>query len=128
MKKVLLPTDFYENAWNAIVYAMEMHKNMECQFYILNVYNANTKALLTTMSSRKIGRLYDIAKTDSDEGLKNTAQDIENSKTPELHSIHFLSELGPTIEVLKSMVQAKQIDVIVMITAGITITELLFFG
>ncbi|TFG75474.1 MAG: universal stress protein, partial [Flavobacteriales bacterium] len=27
MKKILLPTDFSENAWNAIAYALELFKN-----------------------------------------------------------------------------------------------------
>ena len=34
---ILLPTDFSSNSWNAILYAIEFYKTVECNFYILNV-------------------------------------------------------------------------------------------
>ena len=37
MKNILLPTDFSENSWNAIKYALEFYKNTPVNFYILNV-------------------------------------------------------------------------------------------
>ena len=30
MKKILLPTDFSDNAWNAITYALQLYKNVKC--------------------------------------------------------------------------------------------------
>lgn len=38
MKRILLPTDFSENSWNAIQYAMELYKEDVCTFYLLNAY------------------------------------------------------------------------------------------
>ena len=38
MKKILLPTDFSDNAWNAIVYALKLYKNQKCKFVLLNTY------------------------------------------------------------------------------------------
>ena len=38
MKKILLPTDFSSNAWNAITYALEFYKDEWCMFYLLNTY------------------------------------------------------------------------------------------
>ena len=42
MKAILLPTDFSNNSVNAINYAMELFKDVECQFYILNVQKASS--------------------------------------------------------------------------------------
>ena len=39
-KKILLPTDFSKNAWNAILYALELYKNETCEFYIVNIFSA----------------------------------------------------------------------------------------
>ncbi|HAT67935.1 MAG TPA: universal stress protein, partial [Flavobacteriaceae bacterium] len=39
MRKVLIPTDFSRNAWDAIAYAVDLFKNEPCEFYILNVYS-----------------------------------------------------------------------------------------
>ena len=38
MKKILLPTDFSDNAWNAIEYALKLFKDEVCTFYLLNTY------------------------------------------------------------------------------------------
>ena len=37
-KKILVATDFSKNAWNAIVYALELYKNTACDFYVLNTF------------------------------------------------------------------------------------------
>ena len=38
MKRILLPTDFSENAFNAIVYAVQLFKDEKCTFFLLNTY------------------------------------------------------------------------------------------
>jgi len=38
MKKIILPTDFSNNAYNAIEYALKFFKDEECTFYLLHTY------------------------------------------------------------------------------------------
>src|SRR5690554_8211379 len=38
MKQILLPTDFSENSWNAISYALQLFKDEVCTFHLLNTY------------------------------------------------------------------------------------------
>lgn len=38
MKKIILPTDFSNNAYNAITYALKLFKDEECAFYLLHTY------------------------------------------------------------------------------------------
>ena len=38
MKKIILPTDFSESAYNAIRYAIHLHEDMETTFYLLHTY------------------------------------------------------------------------------------------
>ena len=35
-KSILLPTDFSDNSWSAIVYALKLYAETECTFYLLN--------------------------------------------------------------------------------------------
>ncbi|SKB58692.1 universal stress protein [Maribacter arcticus] len=42
MKKIILPTDFSENAFNAISYALNLFKKEECAFYLLNTFTPST--------------------------------------------------------------------------------------
>ena len=37
MKNILLPTDFSENSWNAIKYAINFFAKETCYFYVLHV-------------------------------------------------------------------------------------------
>ncbi|MDO9137044.1 MAG: universal stress protein, partial [Lutibacter sp.] len=37
MKNILIPTDFSENSWNAVKYALEFFKDTPCDFYLLHV-------------------------------------------------------------------------------------------
>ena len=39
MKKILIPVDFSENAWNAALYAAELYENNVCEFYLLHVFH-----------------------------------------------------------------------------------------
>ena len=41
MKNVLLPTDFSDNSWNAIKYAIHFFKHIACNFYVLHVNRLN---------------------------------------------------------------------------------------
>ena len=38
MKNILLPTDFSDNSWNAIQYAIQLYKDEECTFHLFNAY------------------------------------------------------------------------------------------
>lgn len=40
MKHILIPTDFSENAWNAIKYGIQLFKKTTCTFYLLHVDSA----------------------------------------------------------------------------------------
>lgn len=37
MKQILIPTDFSENAWNALKYGLELFKKTKCTFYLVHV-------------------------------------------------------------------------------------------
>jgi len=38
MKKIIVPTDFSNNAYNAIEYAVKLFKDEECAFYLIHTY------------------------------------------------------------------------------------------
>ena len=61
MKTILLPTDYSENAWNAIAYALNLFKNETCTFYLLNTYTPaiyQTEYLLHSPGQIGLGDIY----------------------------------------------------------------------
>ena len=47
MKNILLPTDFSDNSWSAIVYALKLYNDEVCTFYFLH----STTLGVTTMTN-----------------------------------------------------------------------------
>ena len=55
MKKILLPTDFSENAHNAAKYAMDFFGHQETRYYLYHVHDLNT---LQDIVFDDIGNVY----------------------------------------------------------------------
>ena len=48
-KRILLPTDYSKNALNAIRYALDLYKDVRCDFYFLNAFHASGYSLDSLM-------------------------------------------------------------------------------
>lgn len=128
MKRILIPTDFSDNSWNAIVYAFNFFENTPCEFHIVNAYDLAATQLLTTISSQKIGQQYELLRSASKKGLDMIMEDIENSKTSMLHSFKTISRLGELVEVLQSLLKENHYDLVLMATKGATGAKEIFMG
>ncbi|WP_394749372.1 universal stress protein [Spongiimicrobium salis] len=42
MKHILIPTDFSDNAWNAMVYGLRLFKEVPCTFYVMYISTIST--------------------------------------------------------------------------------------
>lgn len=51
MKRILLPTDFSDNAFNALSYAMQLFEKEKCEFTLLHTYTPVTYNVGTTADS-----------------------------------------------------------------------------
>ncbi len=125
-RKILLPTDFSKNAENAIKYAVELYKNEECDFYILNVFYAIGFATDNIMVP-EIGEIaYKSAKKTSEEGLKTTLKIFENNISK--HKFFTISKFNSLLNSIDEVVEEKNIDMIVMGTQGATNAADIIFG
>ena len=128
MKRVLIPTDFSDNAWNTILYALELFGDIACEFHILNAYEVKPVQLVTTLSSQKVGHFYETVKIESTEGLKMVLEDITNSKPVDHHSFKTISKSGSLVEVVKKLVTKTNYDLIMIGTKGATGAKEIFLG
>ena len=67
MRRILIPTDFSENAMNAIKYGLELFKNEESEFYLVHAYHGEIDADGVYFSSTTQGEIVQTAniKTES---------------------------------------------------------------
>lgn len=127
MKKIILPTDFSENAYNAIVYALELFKNEECTFYLLNtytpvLYDSEYMYYTPTMS------IDEVYKTNSTKGLDRLAKRIKREFDNPKHTIKKISAFNFLTDEINEQIDEKNIDLVVMGTQGATGAKEILFG
>lgn len=120
MKNILVPTDFSENSWNAIKYALELFKKKKCNFYLLHVtsitnYIDTNAPLLTDIESIE-NALIKEAKSNLQELLKKIKSHNGNNK----HNYITLTSIDYFIDAVRNQVAEKKIDLVVMGTKGAT--------
>lgn len=121
MKSILLPTDFSDNSWNAIQYAISFFEKTNCHFYILHINRLNNTSTFDTpyiASSDVIEGIYNkSSKKQLRELLKRISKELSHNKK---HKFYTLSDYNFFIESIRTHVQEKSIDLIVMGTKGAT--------
>lgn len=118
MKNILLPTDFSENSWNAIKYALELYKKTTCNFYLLHVtlipiYTTGDHPIIPTSNILEKTILEQAKKA-----LKKLMQKINKLRKNSKHHFYTLSSFNSFIDAVKAHIEEKNIDLIIMGTKG----------
>lgn len=126
MKKILLPTDFSSNAWNAIQYTLEFFKDQKCTFFLLNTYTPMIYGVeYMEVGTAQFG-LVDSMKEVSEKGLEKTLQKIKKKFNNKNHSFSEISSFNTLVNEIQELHQGNVMDFIVMGTKGATgLTEIL---
>lgn len=128
MKRILLPTDFSDNAWNAIAYAIKFFENEECEFHVLHTYMPTFYRVDYMMGGPAFSAVPDTSVDTAVTGLEKTLEKIKHEHPNEKHSYKTRSAFnGLTNEILE-MTAKENFDVVVMGTQGATGTKEIFLG
>ncbi len=120
MKKILIPTDFSENSWNAVKYALAFFKDTACDFYLLHVtliynYASGESPIMPFPAIDVIDKtVLKQAKTNLKKLIKKISLLPPNPK----HEFYTLNNYDYFIDAVRSHVDEKDIDLIVMGTKG----------
>lgn len=127
MKRILLPTDFSENAYNAIRYAVQLFKNIECTFHLMNTYRPPAYHSEFKEYSPPHIDLKDTYHTDSMTNLKKLQERIIANGNPN-HKFIIHSELNTLVDEVLKTVKNESIDMVIMGTKGATGAKEILFG
>jgi nucleotide-binding universal stress UspA family protein len=115
MKRILVPTDFSENALNAINYTRILFEKTPTTFYLLHVY----KDVLSDVSNGEYGgERLDIRAEEVMNDLKSLLRDIQKTNTNTRHYFKIASKSTSLIPAIMEIVRTNQIDYIVMGSKG----------
>lgn len=128
MKKIILPTDFSDNAYNAIRYAVKLFKNVEATFYLLHTYTPpiyQTEYVLYSPSQIGLGDVYREASQLQLEELKAAIEkEFDNPEHIFIPHAAFNMLVDEVVETVKN----EQADLVVMGTQGATGAKEILFG
>ncbi len=128
MKNILLPTDFSENAYNAIKYAVQLFKEKDCRFFLLNTYTPVLYDNEYLVYSATQPTLTEIYRNKSTKGLERVVRRVKRNFPNDRHSFEKISSFNLLSDEIKEIVKEKKIDLIVMGTKGATGAEEILFG
>jgi len=128
MKKIVITTDFSENSWNSIFTALKIYADVKCHFYLLHAYEPSSLNLLGNKSQQRLGVIYDSLSSYSENELDGMLKYFEiNHKNPN-HQFTSVSESETLEEAVKSLVNEKDADIVIMGTQGATGAKEVFLG
>jgi nucleotide-binding universal stress UspA family protein len=128
MKRILLPTDFSENAFNASSYAVQLFAEDECTFYLLHTYTpvaTNAGMLVNTYSALQLEEVTRDAAIYSMEVLEEKL--LKEYPNPR-HTFKKITKFNLLVGEIVSCVKEYKIDLIVMGTQGATGAKEIFLG
>lgn len=128
MKRILVPTDFSNNAYSALFYATRLFQNQPCQFYILNTFEVNTPLLTGRIDTSKGDDLYQELSARSSDSLATTFHSIVRDSEDFKHTFETISISKGLTETINKTIKNKNIDLVVMGTKGVTNATTLFMG
>ncbi|WP_025743231.1 universal stress protein [Aquimarina pacifica] len=128
MKNILLPTDFSENAKNAIDYALKLFKNELCTFYILHVEKASAYMTDDLMSAPSNASIHHSVTHDTKEKLKLLIDKLKKGTNTQGYTFFALTDYDMFTDAIKQVVKSKNINLIVMGTNGATGAKEVIFG
>lgn len=128
-KRILLPTDFSKNSLNAIRYALNLYKEIDCDFYILNVFQVSGYSLDSGMMVPELGEpVFEAARIRSEEGLENLMEHLRMQPYNPKHTYHQISSFNSLLEAVNQTIAKKDIDIVVMGTKGTTGARSVIYG
>nr|WP_321411084.1 universal stress protein [uncultured Allomuricauda sp.] len=127
-KRIVLPTDFSKNAWNAIAYALTLFKDVPCDFFVLNSYQVGASGLSTKMAGANDTRLYNLMKGQSERDLQRELEKIKSFDDNPEHTFVAKSIMDTLVNAIGQTVYKEEIDYIIMGTKGASGLKEVFMG
>jgi nucleotide-binding universal stress UspA family protein len=111
---ILLPTDFSDNSWNALIYALKLYANKSCTFYFLHtthISNATSRSYITT-------KFVDDLQKESLKNLTELKLQALFVNDNANHDFEIISSEEELKNAIHKVIEEHNIDIVIMGTKG----------
>lgn len=127
-KRILIPTDFSQTALNAIHYALDLYKDVNCEFYFLHAFQISGYSVDSPLDPEPGDVAYESGKNEAESGLSALMENLSFHPNNEKHRYETIATYNSLLHAVRTTIAKKDIDLVVMGTKGITGAESLIFG
>lgn len=128
MIKILVPTDFSDNAYHALRYAIYLFEKQECTFYILNAFQSAPSNLESKRNKERKTRLFTITKEASERDLMQVLSKTKLEHDNPKHIFKTISIGDTLVNAIGQTVLDENIYYIFMGTQGASGLKSVFLG
>lgn len=128
MTKILIPTDFSENALNAIRYALEFFKYQNTKFYFMHAYQTEVYNHPYLVTRDNYDTVLALVKQQSETNLVALLQKVKKWSPNPKFEYFTISANNALVDEADLLVDSKNIDLIVMGTKGQSNNNAITFG
>jgi nucleotide-binding universal stress UspA family protein len=128
MKKILLPTDFSENSWNAIKYALQLFKDEKCKFFLLNTYTPIIYHIEYVLVNPAQFGLGDAIRETALRGLESVMEKVDEHFSNPNHEFESIAAFNTLVPEIRELTEQHDLDYVIMGTKGATGAKEILFG
>ncbi|PQV50448.1 nucleotide-binding universal stress UspA family protein [Jejuia pallidilutea] len=128
MRRVLVPTDFSDNALNAINYALEFFKYEICVFYFMHAYQDDIYTNEALLTRKTLEKATNLVSKKSKKQLEDVLKIVKEKHPNPRFTYRTISSNNVLVDEADKIVDNENIDIIVMGTQGKTDNRKLTFG
>lgn len=128
MRKILIPTDFSENANNALKFATDLFKYEVSEFYVMHAYQDDIYSDETLLTKKNLYEITSVVSNNSQKELEKIKKSITETAPNPKHTYHIISANNLLIDETDTIVDEQNIDIIIMGTKGKNNDKKITFG
>lgn len=127
-KRIIIPTDFSQNALNGTRYALDLYAKFHCEFYFLNVFQLEGYTTDTLTLPEPGSESYAFTENHSKAEFKKLLDILALHYDNPRHQFLTISSFNFLSEAIAELIDKKDIDLVIMGTKGATNAKGLIFG
>ncbi len=128
MRKILVPTDFSDNAFNALKYACQVFKYEKSEIFVMHAYADEVYQQDRLTKRSQLEQLKEKISQKSEKQLKKVLEEIKHHYPNPQHNYKTVSAFGSLIDEVNDLVNQENMDIVVMATRGETNDRSITFG